>query len=142
MAGREQGDDRPVAGAFVRDVNLFAADPQRLAAFYSALFGFAEIEAVRSPVFRCLDAGGVRLGFNGPEAYALLDLSDRQAPKGTVGCYVTVELADDAAVDDAATRAVGLGATLIKPPCETYYNAWQCVLADPEDNVFRIQHQR
>jgi predicted enzyme related to lactoylglutathione lyase len=129
-------------GAFIRDVNLFAADPERLAAFYAELFGFAEIEAVRSPIFRCLDAGGVRFGFNGPEAYDLLDLSDRRRTDGSLSCYVTIEVADDAAVDAGAGRAVELGAVLIKAPCETYYNAWQCVLADPEDNVFRIQHQR
>ena len=128
--------------AFIRDVNLFAADPERLAGFYADLFGFTEIEAVRSPIFRCLDAGGVRLGFNGPEAYDLLDLSDRRRTDGSLGCYVTVEVEDDAAVDAKAGRAVERGATLIKPPYETYYNAWQCVLADPEDNVFRIQHQR
>ncbi len=128
--------------AFIRDVNLFAADPERLAAFYSDVFGFPEIEAVRSEIFRCLDAGPVRLGFNGPKAYALLDLSDRERTDRSVGCYVTVEAEDDAGVDRLAERAVELGATLIKPSAETYYGAWQCVLSDLEDNVFRIQHQR
>jgi len=128
--------------AFIQDVNLFAADPARLAAFYADVFGFAEIEAVRSPIFRCLDAGGVRFGFNAPDAYDLLDLSDRRRTDGSLGCYVTVEVEDDATVDAKAAKAVELGATLIKAPYETYYNAWQCVLADPEDNVFRIQHQR
>ena len=131
-----------MATAFIRDVNLFATDPVRLAAFYSQLFGFPEIEAVRSPIFRCLDAGAVRFGFNGPQAYDLLDLSDRRRTDNGLGCYATVEVEDDAAVDATAGRAEELGATLIKAPYETYYKAWQCVLADPEDNVFRIQHQR
>jgi uncharacterized glyoxalase superfamily protein PhnB len=128
--------------AFIRDVNLFAADPVRLAAFYSDVFGFPEIEAVRSDIFRCLDAGPVRLGFNAHQAYALLDLSGRERTDQSVGCYVTAEVEDDAAVDRLAARAVELGATLIKAAGETYYGAWQCVLSDPEDNVFRIQHQR
>lgn len=128
--------------AVIRDVNMFAADPERLAGFYGRLFGFAEFEALRSPIFRCLDAGGVRLGFNGEGAYALLDIAGRKRTDSSVGCYVTVEVDDDEAVDRLVTDAVEMGATLIKPPYETYYNAWQCVLADPEDNVFRIQHQR
>jgi Glyoxalase-like domain len=128
--------------AYIRDVNMFAADPERLSGFYRELFGFAEFEALRSPIFRCLDAGGVRLGFNGPAAYDLLNLSGRQRTDRSVSCYVTVEVEDDATVDRLAARAIEMGASAIKSAGETYYDAWQCVLADPEGNVFRIQHQR
>ena len=34
--------------------------------------------------------------------------------------------------------AVSRGARLIKEPYQTYYNWYQSVLLDPEDNVFRI----
>ena len=34
--------------------------------------------------------------------------------------------------------AVSYGARLIKEPYQTYYNWYQSVLFDPEDNVFRI----
>jgi predicted enzyme related to lactoylglutathione lyase len=41
-------------------------------------------------------------------------------------------------VDTAARRVVALGGRVIKPPYASYYHQWQAVLADPEDQVFRV----
>jgi predicted enzyme related to lactoylglutathione lyase len=45
-------------------------------------------------------------------------------------------------VSAATERAVANGARLLHEPYETYYGAWQSVLADPDGNVFRINHFR
>jgi predicted enzyme related to lactoylglutathione lyase len=124
-------------------VNVFARDIEALSGFYRALFGFGEIEGHRSPIYRCLDANGIELGFNASKAYELLALSDRVRDEGAaaVGVYFTVEMPTRAAIDDAAARVVNLGGRVIKPPYATYYNAYQAVLEDPEANVFRINHR-
>ena len=127
---------------FVGYVSLFAADPVRLSGFYAELFGFPEIESDRSPIYRALDAQSVRLGFHAQEAYDLLNLADRRPAGPGVTCYFTIEVGEDALVDSLTRRAVALGATLVKEPYETYYGAHQSVLADLENNVFRINNAR
>ena len=126
-------------------VNLFARDIVSLAAFYADLFGFPEITASRSPIYRCLDAGGIELGFNAGDAYDLLSLADRRPLYGgmpsPLGCYFTLEVQSEAAVDELAARCAALGGRICKPPYVTYYNSRQAVLADPEDNIFRINYR-
>lgn len=124
-------------------VNLFARDIERLSGFYLTLFGFSEIVGHRSPIYRCVDAGGIELGFNASKAYELLELSRRQpeAPVSPVTAYFTFEVASVELVDQLAARAVELGGAIVKPPYSTYYNAHQVVLTDPEQNVFRINHR-
>jgi len=130
----------------ISHVCLFTPDPTTLAAFYTTVFGFPEIAADRSPIFVGLDAGNTKLGFHAHAAYALLNLADREPtdPKAeqAVACYFTIEMDQETAVADYADRAVAAGARLIKAPYDTYYNARQSVLADPEGNVFRINHAR
>ena len=124
-------------------VNLFARDIERLSAFYMSLFGFDEIVAHRSPIYRCLDAGGVELGFNSGKAYELLELSRRRphADESPVTAYFTFEAASVGDVDTLVARAIQLGGSVVKPAYTTYYNAHQAVLADPECNIFRINHR-
>ncbi|WP_341701903.1 VOC family protein [Ferrovibrio sp.] len=124
-------------------INLFSRDIVAQAAFYSALFGFEEKVAHRSPIYRCLDAGGVELGFNAEPAYDLLGLAAHRPASAPLplGCYFTAELGSEADVTAAADRCRRLGGAILKPPYHTYYNAWQAVLADPEGNVFRVNHR-
>ncbi len=56
-------------------VNVFAKDVVALSTFYRTVFGFPEIEAIRSPIFRGIDAGRCAIGFNAHDAYDLLKLS-------------------------------------------------------------------
>ncbi|CAM3466517.1 glyoxalase [Pseudomonas floridensis] len=118
-------------------VNVFAQDIVRLSTFYSNLFGFREIEAIRSPIFRGLDTGKTCIGFNAPDAYELLGLD---AFAGSSGCkfLLNIDVAGRTEVDRLVPLAVEQGATLIKAPYLTYYNWYQAVLLDPEQNVFRI----
>ncbi|MCF5706960.1 glyoxalase [Pseudomonas syringae] len=118
-------------------VNVFAQDIVRLSAFYSNLFGFPEIEAIRSPIFRGLDTGKSCIGFNALDAYELLGLGEFA---GSTGCkfLFNIDVSQQAEVDRLVPLAVEQGATLIKEPYLTYYNWYQAVLLDPERNVFRI----
>jgi len=118
-------------------VNVFAKDVVALSGFYQRVFGFTEIEAIRSPIFRGLDTGKSCLGFNAPEAYELLHLTEFADTRG-VKFLLNIDVDSQADVDRMVPVAVAAGATLIKPPYVTYYNWYQAVLLDPEQNVFRI----
>jgi predicted enzyme related to lactoylglutathione lyase len=118
-------------------VNIFARDIVALSAFYSEVFGFPEIEKIRSPIFRGLDTGQSCLGFNAPDAYGLLKLAEHADTSG-VKFLLNVDVDSNDEVDRMAPVAVAKGATLVKPPYTTYYNWYQAVLLDPEGNVFRI----
>ena len=126
--------------------NILARDVDALCAFYAGVFGFPEIAGHRSPIYRCLDAGGVELGFNAALAYELLNLRER-APKpddakGPLATYLTFELDSAGAIDATMRKAVERGARVLKEPYDTYYNARQCVLEDPEGNVLRLNHRK
>lgn len=123
-------------------VNILARDIEALSRFYSHVFGFAEIETHRSPIYRCLDANGLELGFNAPLAYELLNIAPPGEVRAAVATYITFEMDGEAALEDALQRALKLGARVLKQPYDTYYNARQCVLEDPEGNVFRLNYRR
>jgi predicted lactoylglutathione lyase len=120
-------------------VNIFAKDIEALSGFYVKVFGFTDIPAIRSPIFVGLDTGKSCLGFNAQDAYGLLLLADHADTKGVKFLLnIDVDSKDD--VDRMVPLALESGATLIKPPYVTYYNWYQAVLFDPEQNVFRINH--
>ena len=118
-------------------VNLFVRDIEALPDFYRALFGLEEIAAQRTGYFRALKTGASVIGFNGPQAYALLDLEDQAEARG-VKLFLTFDVDGAAAVSRLADEAEAMGARVVKPPYDTAYGSRQAVLADPEDNVFRI----
>ncbi len=118
-------------------VNIFAKDIVALSGFYANLFGFPEIEAIRSPIFRGLDTGKSALGFNAHDAYGLLQLADHADTRG-IKFLLNIDVDSQADVDRLVPLALAAGATLVKAPYKTYYNWYQAVLLDPEQNVFRI----
>ncbi|RYF70805.1 MAG: glyoxalase [Comamonadaceae bacterium] len=118
-------------------VNVFAKDVVALSGFYQRVFGFPEIEAIRSPIFRGLDTGKSSLGFNALDAYELLHLSQFSQTQG-VKFLLNIDVDSREDVDAMVPVALEAGATLIKAPYLTYYHWYQSVLLDPEDNVFRI----
>jgi predicted enzyme related to lactoylglutathione lyase len=120
-------------------VNVFAQDIVALSQFYMDVFGFAEIEKIRSPIFRGLDTGRSSLGFNAQDAYGLLKLDEFSQVSG-IKFLLNIDVSSAAEVDRLTPKAVVLGAKLVKPPYKTYYNWYQAVLLDPEGNVFRINH--
>jgi predicted enzyme related to lactoylglutathione lyase len=126
-------------GAHLSYVNVFAKDIVALSQFYMDVFGFVEIEKIRSPIFRGLDTGKSSLGFNAQDAYGLLKLDEFSQTAG-VKFLLNIDVASVTEVDQMVPKAVSLGAKLIKAPYKTYYNWYQAVLLDPEGNVFRINH--
>lgn len=120
-------------------VNVFAADIVGLSQFYSDLFGFPEIEAIRSPIFRGIDAGKCCIGFNAHDAYELLKLDAHRETAG-VKFLLNIDVESTDEVERVTAKATDRGATLIKAPYKTYYNWYQSVLLDPEGNVFRVNH--
>ena len=102
-----------------------------LSAFYAAVFDLTEQVELRSDVFRGLDLAGVTLGFSTPVVYELLRIEPWRDAKGTKQ-YLTFEASSDGEVDRLAKEAVARGAQLLHEPYETYYGAWQAVLADPD----------
>lgn len=120
-------------------VNIFASDIERLSTFYKTVFGFSEIAAIRSPIFIGLDTGRSCLGFNAPEAYGLLNLAGQAATAGAK-FLLNIDVDSSQDVDRLVPVAIAAGAVLVKPPYKTYYNWYQAVLFDPEQNVFRINH--
>ena len=89
--------------------NILARDVDALCAFYAGVFGFPEIEGHRSPIYRCLDAGGVELGFNAALAYELLNLRERAPKPGDakfpLATYLTFELDSVDAIDATMRKA-------------------------------------
>ena len=123
--------------------NIFARDPSALALFYQRVFGFAEITANRSPIFVCLDAGGIELGFNAEQAYGLMGLGDRKPRTvAALRTFLTIEVSTPDAIDRAVTATLENGGRLVRAAYDTYYNARQAIMEDPEGNVFRINHRK
>jgi predicted lactoylglutathione lyase len=100
-------------------------------------FGFKEVDAIRSPIFRGVDACGVCIGFNAYDAYALLGLADKSEVAG-VKFLLNFDVASKDDVDNLVPIATENGARLIKSAYRTYYDWYQAVLMDAEDNIFRI----
>ena len=109
--------------------------------FYSATFELPEVEELHSDIFRGADVNGLTLGFSASIVYEMLNIQEWANPSGTTQ-YLTFEASSDDEVGVLTERAVSHGARLLHDPYETYYNAFQAVLADPDGNVFRINHFR
>ena len=120
-------------------VNIFARDIEALSGFYRDLFGFIEIPEIRSPIFIGLDTGRTCIGFNAPDAYGLLNLGEHAGSSG-VKFLLNIDVESVEEVDRLVPVAVERGAVLVKAPYKTYYDWYQAVLLDPEQNVFRINY--
>jgi uncharacterized glyoxalase superfamily protein PhnB len=130
-----------VAGVSISLCSVIAEDIVALGAFYADTFDLPEVMELRSDIFRGYDVAGVTLGFSATVVYDMLHIADYAPSQGTRE-YLTFEAATDAEVDELVAKAVANGAEVRHEPYETYYDAWQAVLTDPEGNVFRINHFR
>lgn len=122
-------------------VSIVSDDIAALSDFYAKVFDLPELVEFRSDVFRGLDLDGVTLGFSTPVVYELLKIEPWRDAKGAKQ-YLTFEAESDAEVERLVAKALERGAQLLHEPYATYYGAWQAVLADPDGNVFRINHFR
>jgi catechol 2,3-dioxygenase-like lactoylglutathione lyase family enzyme len=121
---------------YAQVVSTMCRDHVALADFYTAAFGFARVPQVESPIFIALAAGGVALGFHADEAFDLLEVGERRG--GLTANHVTFDLGTAEAVEASVEAFAALGATVVKGPFTTYYDARQVVYLDPEGNVFRV----
>lgn len=121
-------------------VSLFASDLDRLGDFYVRGIGLVEHDHMRTPIFRSLDlGGGAALALHGAEAYELVGLGEHASPTG-VASMLTFDPGSVEAVDAGVEPLLALGATLVKGPFVTVYNARQVVLFDPDGHAFRLSH--
>ena len=122
--------------------NLICRDVDAQCAFYRAVLDVPEAGAARSPIYRAIETADFQFGFNDARAaYGLLGLEGREPVDATARstvAYATLMLDSPAAVDDAVRAVEQHGGRIVKGPFATYYDQWQAVLADPEDNVFRV----
>jgi len=116
---------------------FLAHDVASLAQFYIDGLGLEEVEASRDHRYREVKAGGCMIGFAHEGARAMTNLEEDGAPSGTRS-LVTFDVGDTAAVQPAIDRAVAAGATLVKPPYDSFFGQHQAVLKDPEGNAFRL----
>jgi predicted enzyme related to lactoylglutathione lyase len=123
--------------ATLASVSIFADDIDALARFYQDVFALAEVAAYRTPIFRALDAQPTLLALHSHDAYDLLGLVGPPEVRD-VRSMLNFEVGSRDEVARLAALAVEKGGRLIKAPFETYYGAFQAVLADPEGNVFRV----
>ena len=128
-----------MSGVSISLASYLCEDIVALSSFYAEVFDLAEVEELRSDIFRGLDADGVTIGFSALDAYDMLGIADWANPTGTAQ-YLTFEVDSEAEVVRRTELAVSKGATLLHEPYLTYYDAHQSVLADPAGNVFRINH--
>ena len=118
-------------------VNIFTKDIKKLSKFYIDVFGLEEDMSLRSPIFRGIRTSKSYFGFNAPEAYELLNLSDKSNTKG-IKFFLNFDVRSMKEVDRLVALSVKRGAKIVKDHYRTYYNWYQAVLTDPEDNLFRI----
>lgn len=128
-------------GVSISLASYISADFVRLFEFYASTFDLPEVVELRSDIFRGADASGVTIGFSAPVVYEMLNIQNWAEPTGT-SQYLTFECESDEAVTATTERAIANGARLLHDPYETYYGAYQSVMADPDGNVFRINHFR
>lgn len=125
--------------AAVSYASVIADDIVGLCAFYGELLGLEEVEGATDIYRGLMSDNGVTLAFSATAVYDLLGIASYAGATGTRQ-YLTFELASDDEIDATTERAVALGAKLLHGPYVTVYAAYQSVLADPEGNVFRLNH--
>jgi predicted enzyme related to lactoylglutathione lyase len=124
--------------------SLFCRNLDAQFTFYETMLGLPEAVKSRSPIYRCIQATTFEFGFHAAPAYALLGMADRAPLPGQtspVTAYATFMLGSCAEVGALCEKSTSLGGRIVKTPYPTYYGQWQAVLADPENNLFRLSFQ-
>jgi catechol 2,3-dioxygenase-like lactoylglutathione lyase family enzyme len=121
--------------------SLFVKDLERAATFYHDAFGLEEVVELRSDIFRALVlAEGCLLALHADPAYRLVGLEEAAGSVG-IRSMLTFDPGSAAAVDSGVATVVAAGATLVKGPFVTVYNARQAVFLDPDGHAVRLSHQ-
>lgn len=121
----------------VHQVSMFSTDIGRICNFYKELFGLEEGPV--SEIYRSVVCENVSIGFHAEAAYGLLEMDDLAEAAG-IRQFITFEAISRESVDALTDRAVSLGARIVKSQYVTYYNQYQVVISDVDENIFRITY--
>jgi catechol 2,3-dioxygenase-like lactoylglutathione lyase family enzyme len=117
-------------------ITLGVADLERARSFYEAL-GWSGHEMEETVFFQ---AGGAVVVLWGREKLA----ADSGVEAGRAGGFGGIVLAHNvrsrAEVDEIVVAAERAGATVTRPPSETFYGGYAACFADPDGHLWEISH--
>lgn len=117
-------------------VTLGVADLHRARAFYERL-GWQGQEVQETVFFQ---VGGIAVALWGRDKLARdCGVSDQRAA-GFGGVALAHNVRSDAEVDEVIEAAEAAGATITRPPAETFYGGYAGVFTDPDGHVWEIAH--
>jgi len=117
-------------------ITLGVADVASATRFYEAL-GFVKSKRASQEDVTFMRAGGVVLALWGRQAQ-LEDASAEGTWTGNGGIVVAQNLASEAEVDRAMTRAEAAGARILKPAAKAFWGGYNGYFADPDGHVWEI----
>lgn len=118
-------------------ITLGVADLARSRAFYEAL-GWRGQEVQETVFFQ---AGGLALVLWGRDKLAAdAGVPDRSAEGSFDGIVLAHNLRSREEVDALADAAQRAGATITRPPAETFYGGYAACFADPDGHIWEIAH--
>jgi len=107
----------------ISNFEIYGDDPEKLAAFYSGLFGW-RVEKVEGVSYW-------RIGIDGDSAALTTGGIAHRPSFGPQGWMNFVEVAS---LDEALAAVTRLGGTVLKPKTAVPRTAWHAVIADPAGN--------
>lgn len=120
-------------------ITLGVSDVAASTTFYEALGFPLSSASVPGEVSFFRTAGGL-LGLYGADALAA-DAQQRVGDRaGFRGTTLAINVASQAAVDDAIAAAAGAGARILKPPQPTEWGGYHGYFADPDDHAWEVAH--
>lgn len=118
----------------ISELVIRAADPDALAAFWSEVLGYVELDREEG----CIEIGPPDAGFGGPQP-TLVFLPSSEPRSGQLPLHIDVN-ATDRDQEDELERLLALGARPADVG-QTGTESWH-VLADPEGNEFCLLRRR
>ena len=119
-------------------ITLGARDVPALTAFYQGI-GFELSTASVEGDVSFFKTGGSILALWGVDDLRA-DADAEGAPGGFRGCAMAINVASEAAVDDALASAIAAGATIARPATKTDWGGYNGYFADPEGNLWEIAY--
>lgn len=120
-------------------VTLGVADVGAATEFYLSLGFPLSSASVPGEVSFFRTAGGL-LGLYGAQALAADAAVPAEPREGFRGTSLAINLADQAAVDDALACAVAAGARVLKPAQATDWGGYHAYFADPDGHAWELAH--
>jgi catechol 2,3-dioxygenase-like lactoylglutathione lyase family enzyme len=117
-------------------VTLGVADVPRAKAFYERL-GWRGQEVQETVFFQ---AGGIALVLWGRDKLAADCGLEDAGPGGFGGIALAHNVRSRPEVDDLVAAAQAAGATVTRPPAETFYGGYAAVFVDPDGHPWEIAH--